>query len=394
MQLVVALEQVYMRTPDGAVWTPEQFPASFFHRYLDVFDRVRVVARVASCASAAGEWKRLDDGPIELIALPAYHGPLGYALALPDIVSILRASLHGNEAVLLRVASPIATVLRSVISPDTPHAVEVVADPADSLGPHGIKHPLRPLLRWSMVHRLRKQCLTASAACYVTAQALQKRYPPGPNTATFSASDVFLPRDAFVPEPRKTSVGVPFRVLLIGSLTQLYKGPDLLVKAVADLKRSGVHVEADILGEGRYRTYIEELAVEHGVADRVHCLGRISAVDGVRAVIDRADLVVQPSRTEGLPRSLIEAMARGAPCVGTDVGGIPELLPKEDLLPVDDVKALGTAIQNYISSPLRRTEASSRNLSRAHAFCYDKLNETRVSFLKTVKTSALRKDRL
>lgn len=55
MNVVVALEHRFDRTPDGKVWTQVAFPHSFWMRYLEVFDRVIVVARVLEVASASGD---------------------------------------------------------------------------------------------------------------------------------------------------------------------------------------------------------------------------------------------------------------------------------------------------------------------------------------------------
>ena len=60
--------------------------------------------------------------------------------------------------------------------------------------------------------------------------------------------------------------------------------------------------------------------------DRVRFRGQLTTPVDVRAELDRADLFVLPSRQEGLPRAMIEAMARALPCIGSSVGGIPELL--------------------------------------------------------------------
>ena len=60
---------------------------------------------------------------------------------------------------------------------------------------------------------------------------------------------------------------------------------------------------------------------------------------GVTEQLDAADVFVLPSRQEGLPRAMIEAMARSLPCVGSDVGGISELIP-DWVVPPNDPQAL------------------------------------------------------
>lgn len=87
-----------------------------------------------------------------------------------------------------------------------------------------------------------------------------------------------------------------------------------------------MELELRFIGDGGYRSTLTKMASDQGIADRVKFLGWLAAGPAVRAELDRADLFVLPSRTEGLPRALVEAMARGLPCIGSTAGGIPELL--------------------------------------------------------------------
>jgi glycosyltransferase involved in cell wall biosynthesis len=75
-----------------------------------------------------------------------------------------------------------------------------------------------------------------------------------------------------------------------------------------------------------------------------------------------------PSRTEGLPRALVEAMARGLPAVGTDVGGIPELLDSRCIVRPDDDRALAGALAELLRHADLWEEQSRRNLDVASGF--------------------------
>ena len=102
-------------------------------------------------------------------------------------------------------------------------------------------------------------------------------------------------------------------------------------------------------------------------------------------MLDEADLFVLPSRSEGLPRAMIEAMARGLPCIGTRVGGVPELLLAEDLVAAGDAEALASKIIEVFHEPQRLAEMSARNLSQAQAYRDEVLRERRTQYYSRLR---------
>jgi len=113
-------------------------------------------------------------------------------------------------------------------------------------------------------------------------------------------------------------------VLFVGNLTEA-KGVDVLLGAFAQL-RAGVRAERLVLvGAGSAESELREAAAGLGVADAVTFAGRLGATDVARWMA-AADVLVLPSRSEGLGLVLFEAMACGTPCVASNVGGIPEAL--------------------------------------------------------------------
>ena len=117
--------------------------------------------------------------------------------------------------------------------------------------------------------------------------------------------------------------------------------------------REGLNIELVFVGSGSYQPQLEARAAALGVGTRVQFRGQLASADAVRAELDRADLFVLPSRQEGLPRAMIEAMARGLPCIGSTVGGIPELLATEDMVPPNDASALARKIREVLADPSR-----------------------------------------
>lgn len=385
MRVVVSLEQVYQRTPDGRIWTQAMFGSSFFTRYLKVFDGVCIAARVRDVPTIPDGWQTVGGTGITFAPLPFYHGPLAYLRRHAELRRAARAAVDPQSALILRVASPIAGLMGSAIRAQRHvFACEVVCDPWDVFGPQGVRHVLRPYFRWHFARQMRRQCAEACAVAYVTERTLQQRYPTASQVPSFGVSDVELSTAAFVDQPRAVSKEGPFRVLLVGSLAQLYKGPDVLLRALAHCVRDGLDVEGSFIGDGQFRPQIESMARELGLERRCRFLGQLPAGAAVRAELDRADLFVLPSRTEGLPRALIEAMARGRPCVASAVGGIPELLPDDSLVPPGDDRALAEAIMMRARDGVLLVREGARNLARARDFADHLLDAKRTAFYRAV----------
>ena len=111
--------------------------------------------------------------------------------------------------------------------------------------------------------------------------------------------------------------------------------------------------------------------------------------------MDQASLFVLPSRTEGLPRALLEAMAHALPCLGSDIGGIPELLAPEDLVPVNNPERLAERTAQRLADPKRLDEMSRRNWERSQQHADDAVAIMHTAFLEEVKrrtTMTLRHD--
>jgi phosphatidyl-myo-inositol dimannoside synthase len=381
LRLVITSEIRFLRTPDGRVWTVSSGAYPFWARYLTWFDRLRVVARVLDVDTAPDDAHRVDGERIELWPVPYYLGPVAYLRRLPAVRRSVRRAADPGDAVILRVPSPIGTLLAAWRRRQRlPFAVEVVGDPYDVLAPGVVDHVLRAPMRRRVVANLRSQCRAAVGVAYVTERALQERYPSGPGAVTTNFSCIEMARESYVDEPRPVAGPPPYRLVSVGSLEQLYKGIDVLVGAVARLTETGPPVSLTHVGDGRYRTDLEQFARRRGVADRVTFVGAVPAGPAVRSYLDGADLFVMPSRTEGLPRAMIEAMARGLPAIGTDVGGIGELLGPGFLVPPDDEAALATAIGALLADQAARRAAAAANLHRARDYAAEVLMRRRADW--------------
>lgn len=144
----------------------------------------------------------------------------------------------------------------------------------------------------------------------------------------------------------------PVRRLLSVARLDIVKGYGVLLEALAGLS----DIELLLVGDGPDRKALEARAADLGVADRVTFAGYRAPAE-VATMLGTADVFVLPSFAEGVPVSLMEAMAAGVPVVATQVGGVSELVTDGEsghVVPPGDADALRTAIAS-LADPLVRT---------------------------------------
>lgn len=153
------------------------------------------------------------------------------------------------------------------------------------------------------------------------------------------------------------------RLLSVGRLVEK-KGHRYLIEALAELCRAGQDFECLIVGEGPERDRLTRLVEQHGLAGQVHLPGAMSQED-VRQLYAASDLFVLPcivandGDRDGIPVSLMEAMASGLPVVSTAVSGIPELITsgREGLLvEAGDSAGLAAALTRLLRDAAAREE--------------------------------------
>jgi glycosyltransferase involved in cell wall biosynthesis len=157
-----------------------------------------------------------------------------------------------------------------------------------------------------------------------------------------------------------------FNLVIVGRL-ELVKGHHLAIDAVAsDGMSADVHLH--ILGAGPREQELQALAKQRGVMQRVHVLGfRRNIYD----YIAHCDTLLMPSLHEGLPYTLLEAMALGVPVIASRVGGLAETIQDENtglLIPPGDVKALAQAIARLRRDAMLRRQLgqNAQHLQRDH----------------------------
>ena len=137
-----------------------------------------------------------------------------------------------------------------------------------------------------------------------------------------------------------------------------------------------------MLGGGIFLQEMQALAKKLECSELIHFAGEVEHADVIQ-YLDNADAFVMPSRTEGLPRALIEAMARGLPCIASNVGGIPELLDNATVVENNNWSQLAQKIHGLLSSPESMSQASMRNLEYAKRYELELLAKKRGDFYQS-----------
>ena len=393
MNVAVTLDHRFFRTPDGAVWTQGLHAYPSWKRYLTVFGGVKVIARIRDVARPEPGWVMASGSGVSFPGVPDYLGPWQYLVRSVSVRRAIRQAVEPGDAIIMRVSSHLAGCLEPILARrGQPYGVQVVNDPFDEFAPKSVDYRLRPLFRRHFSRQLRRQCRHAAAAAYVTERALQGRYPC--KRFGVALSDVEIPPEAIRDTPRSFSGAADpcreFRLVTISSLAQMYKAPDVLIASIARGVQAGLNIRLRIVGDGRHRPAMEHLTATMGLTDRVSFLGQLPAGARIREELDASDLFLLPSRAEGLPRALIEAMARSLPALATNVGGIPELLSAEDLVPPDDPATLSRKLAEVLRDRRRMDVMAARNLQRAGDFRESLLAPRHDAFLREVRRSASR----
>ena len=165
--------------------------------------------------------------------------------------------------------------------------------------------------------------ITINQEDYAAAQKFPLRgkayYVPGIGVDVQKIASVQVDRVA-----KRKELGIPedaFAFLTVGELIPR-KGHELLIRAFAKLNISGVQLL--ICGSGREKEHLTALIKELEISDRAHLLG---FRNDIYELLKCADAFVFPSKQEGLPVALMEAMAAGLPCIASRIRGNVDLLP-------------------------------------------------------------------
>lgn len=303
----------------------------------------------------------------------------------PKIVRIIKQVIDNSDFSYLRAEGIYGSLAGFFcIRNNVKYMTIMPADPEVGLKEHGIIGHIVSFFHVKLVKFVVKR---ADYAYYVTQSYLQKKYPS--DGVVLGCSDVQLePIDDEILERRLKKIEAHDGKLVIGTagaLLPMIKGQDLVLKAIAQV-RNVIDVEYHLVGMGNAEE-IRDMAKNERVEDLLFIEGTLPH-DEVFKWMDNIDIYIQPSRTEGLPRAVVEAMSRALPCIGSEVGGIPELLEEEWLFEQgkDSVKAIKDRLLSINTDIMKKV--AERNFLFSKSFERNIVEEKNRKFFKAFDTFA------
>jgi glycosyltransferase involved in cell wall biosynthesis len=183
---------------------------------------------------------------------------------------------------------------------------------------------------------------------------------------------LYIPNGVEIPVDRRSLRHHMFHAVTTARISR-EKGIDVLLKAWANLSPNEKDLRLTIIGDGPLRYEMERIVRDLGIAETIEFTGW---VNNVKEYLQQTDIFVLPSRTEGMPNAMLEAMSYGIPCIATNVGGNMELLERKGeeilrgryvigknglLINPDDVKGLTEAILFFLRNRNEREEMGKRS---------------------------------
>lgn len=312
MKLVFVHDHKF-RLVKGKIYSTGGLSDEALSRYTENFGYTTVIARIIEEKNGEEKYSEIKNNNV-VIKNGITIGKSG-----------MKEEIKKSDCVIVRMPSFLGLKAINIAKKmNKPYLVEIVACPWDSLWNHSLKGKLIAPYMTKVMKVIAKD---SSHVIYVTNEFLQKRYPT--NGQNVSCSNVVLTKfNREVLTRRMEKIKLKSDKIIIGTTAAIdvrHKGQQYIIEALGRLKQQGItNYEYQLVGGGD-STHLKSVAKKYNVEDQVKFLGP-KPHDKVFDWLDTVDLYVQPSRQEGLPRALIEAMSRAIPCFGAKTGGIPELL--------------------------------------------------------------------
>lgn len=395
MKALFVHDTFYSRGPDGAVYSFGAFPSALWQeRFLPHFSSLTVIGREKPFDPSHARMAIRSDTPgVSFRLLDNINRPMARLLEAKPIINAIRDELTHANVIIIRGPSEFGLIAakeskRAVIKINAeqaretlikrPIVCEVTGCAFDNLWHHsqGFKSLTSKLYAPVKTFRVRQMVNNADHVTYVTKSFLQKRYPTRGTIANASNVNIETPSsDALQKRISKIEKQTSIIFGMIGNYENNLKGLPTALLALSSIRDVLPNFEFRVLGHGSPALYAEY--------DFVKFYEPVNDPAAVVNFLDEINIYLQPSMHEGLPRALIEAMSRACPALGSNAGGIPELLDPASIHKRGNVAQLAKQILNLTKPALQKKQAQ-RNFETAKEYSRDILVPIRKKFWSDV----------
>lgn len=364
-----------LRLFDNNYYTTGGFSDSVTKRYTKVFNKMVLLCRAENKDDIKGCTKIQND-KVEIC--PIYEKKL---FPKKEIIKSIENEVNKADKVLVRLPSLLGIyAARIALRKKKSLLVEVVGS---AFGSYWYRSLFGKMVAIPLEIINKKIIKKADYVLYVSEDYLQKEYPN--KKVNFGCSDVVLEeRNNSLIDDKLKKINIRKGKFIVGTLSQIdqkYKGHKNVFEAISILKKQGVDIEYRLAGSGSSK-YLLSLAKKLEIENNIIFCGQIKH-ENINEWIDNLDIYIQPSLTEGMPRSVIEAIYRGCPVIVSSAGGMYELIEDKYTFKKGSTKEL-IKILNMINNDTL-LEMSKRNYEFAKKFDLDIIMKKRNWFLERFK---------
>ncbi|HGN1707478.1 TPA: glycosyltransferase [Providencia rettgeri] len=377
--LLFVHDHLFTQSSDNKVYSSGGFPSSLWNKYLNHVSTVEVIARTNGIDEKASEKYIISSHEkVNFHFVESISNPIKLIKNRTKVYKIIFNKVKCADYIIARLPSENGLIAANIaLKLNKPLCIEVVGCAWGALTTHGSL--LAKLYAPISYLRTRNIIKRSNFILYVTNSFLQSRYPANNTAKTVCASNVSIHTDSNFSRIKGANSNRKYIFGLVGNYKAKYKGLDVAIKALAAVNWGETKFELRILGKGEPSIYIE-LAKELGIDSCIHFYNPLPSGKPVLDWLDEIDIYIQPSLIEGLPRSLIEAMSRGCISLGSDAGGIPELLDSQFLHKAGNVISFKNSIENLIMNENNFEYYSSSNIQKAKEYDHKLITERRFDF--------------
>jgi glycosyltransferase involved in cell wall biosynthesis len=353
-------------------------PYNVWNNYLINFKQIIVYGRLSNNLNDKKVISSTDN--VSFYLTDKYTSVLNFIKNKKAIEKELESLVKEADVILTRLPSVLGFIAGSVALKENKILwVEQVGNAQEALSSHG---SLLGKISASFFDGINKKIVKkANFVSYVTESKLQKDYPANTNAVTVALSDVIINTILGENElDKERFFSDVLRVGLIGGFDAKYKGQDILLNALSildeDIKKN---IKISFIGKGDY-SWIISLAENLNLKENINFIGPLEPGEQVNEFLKTLSLYVQPSLTEGMPRATIEAMAMGCPVIGSNVGGIPDIVSERFVHNKGNAKELAEHINYLYTNREALNQEAILSLKNATPYLKENLDLKRLEF--------------